>query len=104
MPTGVHRALLEARTDAKRRAPLEEILYDLFRGTSDLGATFEHLADLTNARYPLLAYLLFLKDMDRFMPILPTTFDAAFRDLNIDLVTQRHCSWDNYAEFNAALR
>ena len=37
------------------------------------------------------------------MPIQPTTFDRAFRDLGIDLVTLGHCSWDNYQRFNAAL-
>lgn len=99
----VHRALLEAETNQKQRKLLEAALYELFRGTPDFGATFDHLADLTNARYPLLAYFFFLRDMDRFMPILPTTFDAAFRDLGIDLVTQRNCSWANYVNFNEAL-
>ena len=99
----VHRALLEAESCPKQCKLLEAALYELFRGTSNFGATFDHLADLANARYPLLAYLFFLKDMDRFMPILPTTFDSAFRDLGIDLVTQRHCSWDNYVDFNTAL-
>ena len=38
------------------------------------------------------------------MPIQPTTFDRAFRDLGIDLVTVRNCSWENYQRFNTALR
>ena len=38
------------------------------------------------------------------MPIQPTTFDRAFRDLGIDLVTVRNCSWGNYQRFNTALR
>ena len=37
------------------------------------------------------------------MPIQPTTFDRAFRDLGIDLVTLRNCTWENYQRFNAAL-
>ena len=59
---------------------------------------------MAGAKYPLLGYLYFLKDMDRFMPIQPTTFDRAFRDLGIDLVTVRNCSWENYQQFNTALR
>lgn len=51
-----------------------------------------------------LAYLFFLKDMRRFMPIRPTIFDRAFKVLGIDLVTARKCSWENYQRFNAALR
>jgi len=99
-----HRALLEARTDGKLRAEIERQLFGLFHGTTDEGATFDRLADLTYAKYPLLAYLFFLKNMDRFMPILPSTFDKAFRELNIDLVTQSNCSWENYTHFNSTLQ
>jgi hypothetical protein len=98
-----HRALLEVRTDTRLRTEIERQLFGFFQDETDEGATFDRLAELTYAKYPLLAYLFFLKDMDRFMPILPSTFDKAFRELNIDLVTQRNCSWENYTRFNAAL-
>ena len=99
-----HRALLEAVPNAKLRGELERDLFGLYRSNSDEGVTFDRLSELTGAKYPLLAYLYFLKDMDRFMPIQPTTFDRAFRDLGIDLVTVRNCSWENYRRFNTALR
>ncbi|MBI1849632.1 MAG: hypothetical protein HYR85_04755 [Planctomycetes bacterium] len=54
-------------------------------------------------RYDLVAYLFFLKDWNRFMPIAPTTFDEAFRLLEIGVVTSHQCSWENYAQYNAAL-
>jgi hypothetical protein len=38
------------------------------------------------------------------MPIATTTFDTAFRLLEVDLVTKQHCSWDNYQHFNDTLR
>lgn len=98
-----HRALLEAQSNAGRRSKIETALYELYRGTAEEGAIFDHLRDLTYAKYRLLAYLFFLKDMDRFLPILPTTFDAAFRDLHVDLVTRGHCSWENYQDFNEAI-
>ena len=98
-----HRLLLEAIASPRLRRDLEQSLFDLYRGTSDEGATFDRLSELTGAKYPLLAYLYFLKDMDRFMPIQPTTYDRAFRNLGIDLVTLRHCSWANYQQFVAAL-
>jgi len=98
-----HRAFLEARADKGLRTGIERGLYGLFSGEADEGATFDRLAELVDAKYPLLAYLYFLKDIDRFMPILPSTFDRAFRDLNIDLVTQRNCSWDNYSRYVEAL-
>src|SRR5258708_38032891 len=37
------------------------------------------------------------------MPIAPRTCDVAFSDLGIALKTSRHCSWDNYYQYNAAL-
>lgn len=98
-----HHALLQAVSNTKRRGELERHLFDLYRGDADEGLIFDHLSELTGAKYPLLAYLYFLKDMDQFMPIQPTTFDRAFRDLGIDLVTVRSCSWENYQQFNAAL-
>lgn len=99
-----HRVLLDARQDTNLRLELERRLFDLFKGVADEGATFGLLRDALGAKYPLLAYLFFLKDMRRFMPIRPTFFDSAFRDLGIDLVTARKCSWENYQRFNAALR
>ena len=98
-----HRVLLEADSNPALRRDLERHLFRLYRGGSDEGTIFDLLSGLTGAKYPLLAYLYFLKDMDRFMPIQPTTFDRAFRRLGIDLVTVRNCSWENYRRFNAAL-
>jgi hypothetical protein len=98
-----HRVLLEAVTSPNLRRDLEQLLFGLYRNQADEGATFDHLSELTGAKYPLLAYLYFLKDMDRFMPIQPTTFDRAFRSLGIQLVTLRNCSWENYQRYITAL-
>lgn len=97
-----HRALLEAANLPRLRQDVEQALFDLFQGGEE-GEVFARLSQLTGARYPLLAYLFFLKDMDRFLPIQPTGFDQAFRELGIELVTLRHCDWDNYRQFNAAI-
>jgi hypothetical protein len=98
-----HRVLLEAASNPKLRGEVEGLLFGLYCGGADEAATFETLNDLTSSKYPLLAYLFFLKDMDRFMPIQPTGFDRAFRALGIDFVTLRQCSWENYSTYNATL-
>ena len=98
-----HRVLLEAISNPKLRREVEGMLFGLLRGDADEGATFDQLSDLTGGKYPLLAYMFFLKDMDRFMPIQPTGFDRAFRALSIDFSTLRQCNWENYATFNQAL-
>ena len=98
-----HHVLLEAVSNPKLRRELEEQLFGFYIGNADEDAAFDRLSELTGAKYPLLAYIYFLKDMERFMPIRPTSFDRAFRDLGIDLVTVRNCSWQNYERFNTAL-
>jgi hypothetical protein len=98
-----HRVLLEAASNSKLRQDLETLLFGLYRKTANEISVFNRLSELTGSKYPLLAYLYFLKDMDRFMPIQPTTFDRAFRSLGIGLTTLRNCSWENYQAFNAAL-
>lgn len=45
----------------------------------------------------------FLRDIERFAPIAPRTFDAAFSRLGIDLVTSGRCSWENYQLYNEAI-
>jgi len=98
-----HRALLEAASNPKLRRNVEQLIFDLYRGNADEAATFARLSEFTGAKYPLLAYLFFLRDMDRFMPIQPTGFDRAFRALGIDFSTLRLCNWENYAAYNALL-
>jgi hypothetical protein len=101
--TREHRTLLEAQHDRNTRRIIEELLFDLYRGEADEGPTFDRLCEVTDRKYPLLAYFFFLKDIDRFMPIQPTGFDRAFRELGIDFATLRNCSWDNYARYNSIL-
>lgn len=98
-----HRVLLEAQTDVALRHTVEQLLFELYRGGADEGAVFDSLSKATAAKYPLLAYLFFLKDIDRFLPIQPTTFDRAFKELGIQLVTSRNCVWENYTQYLAAV-
>ena len=98
-----HRAMLEAVSNPPLRGRIERLLFGLYRGGADEGVTFNGLVDATGGKYPLLAYLFFLKDMDRYMPIQPTGFDRAFRALGVEFTTLRQCSWANYARFNATL-
>ena len=99
-----HRALLEAVASPSRCEDIERILFDLYRDVGTEVAVFDRLSVATGSKYPLLAYLFFLKDPERFMPIRPTTFDRAFQEMGIELVTVRNCNWPNYAQFNATLQ
>lgn len=98
-----HRALLEAAANGTGLATLERLLFQLYRTDRDEGEVFTALSEATGSKYPLLAYLFFLKDMDRFMPIQPTGFDRVFAEMGLEFRTLRNCSWDNYTEFNRIL-
>ncbi|WP_082529893.1 hypothetical protein [Rhizobium sp. Root1203] len=94
-----HRVFIEALTNPKLRNEVERLLYALYVGGGDEGEVFEQLSIITSGKYPLLAYLYFLKDIDRFAPIQPTGFDRVFREMGIDFSTLRQCGWDNYSAF-----
>lgn len=98
-----HRVLLEAESNPKLLREIEALFFGLFRGDLDEGSTFDRLSNLTGGKYPLVAYIFFLKDKDRFMPIQPTGFDRAFAALGIDFSTLRQCNWENYSNYNRAL-
>jgi hypothetical protein len=98
-----HAALKAARVDARRLAQFENWFWDAFREHLAPDGVFEALRALAGDGYPLAAYLFFLIDGDRYAPIAPRTLDEAFRRLGIPLVTSGRCSWENYAEYNAAI-
>lgn len=97
-----HRALVEASpTETKT---LEQWFFDFYKGNaSDPQAAFETLVELVGQRYDLVAYVFFLKNRRKYLPIGTTTFDTAFSMLGLDLVTARKCSWENYSQFLAAI-
>jgi hypothetical protein len=98
-----HNAMLDALSSGRGIREFERLLFSLFRGQAADGEIFEQLRALAGNKYDLLAYLFFLKDTKRYMPIATQTFDKAFRLLGSDLVTARQCSWDNYRRYNAVL-
>lgn len=99
-----HRALLEAQSNPSLRNALEQALFDHFRADRAEGESFEQIAELSGRKYPLTAYLFFLRDSARYMPIQPTGFDRAFEALGIDFQTLRQCNWSNYETYNAILQ
>jgi len=98
-----HYKLLDAREVPDKKAQLEALFFDLYVGKGDEEDVFERLRSLVGNRYDCLAFLFFLKDCERFMPIAPSLFDKAFRRLGVDLITALQCSWENYCRYNETL-
>ncbi|MEH2679200.1 hypothetical protein GFM11_17980 [Rhizobium leguminosarum bv. viciae] len=99
-----HRVFIEAQTNPKLRKEIERLLFALYVGGGDEGKLFEELSVITGRKYPLLAYLYFLKDIDRFTPIHPTGFDRAFGEMGVDFSVRGQCTWENYSAFVTLLR
>lgn len=98
-----HYRLLDALDDPALQQRAEAWAFAFFRENDDPGNAFERLREIAGARYDLLAYMMFLQDSHRFMPIKVQTFDAAFCALGIDLRMSGKCSWDNYLQYLGVL-
>lgn len=93
-----HHGLYLAQDDKALLDELERSLYNLYRQDRD-GACFDELVRLLGRQYSLLAYLMFLKDANRYLPIATTYFDKSFKLLGVDHKTTAKCSWENYIGF-----
>jgi len=97
-----HHPLYEANNQPGQLLKVEECLFRLFREDQD-ERSFDALAGIFGRTYPLLAYLLFLKDRSRYLPIAPTFMDQAFQHLGAGFRTSHRCSWDNYSVYVALI-
>ncbi len=76
----------------------EEILFSLYCGSNDAFA-FEQVTKFWGRKYDLVAYLFFIKDSTKYLPISSGNFDKSFSLLGVDFKTSGECSWDNYSQF-----
>ena len=76
----------------------ERVLYDLYHDRKDKEC-FEQICRLFGRKYDLVAYLYFVLDPDRYLPLRSSIFDVIFRNLGITLQTAGRCSWENYQDF-----
>lgn len=87
----------------QKRNQFERVLFDLFKRETDHETSLTRLVELIGRRYSVVAYIFFLIDDTRYMPIAPQTFDRAFTKLGIDLRMSGKCSWENYIAYNEAI-
>ena len=81
----------------KYKRDAESLLYRIYRDSHSKDAeVFAEAVDTFGAKYDTIAFLFFVKDDTRFLPISTGHFDKGFDILNIDYITSRQCGWDNY--------
>ncbi|MDB6151881.1 MAG: hypothetical protein JWL90_334 [Chthoniobacteraceae bacterium] len=99
-----HFKLLEAVQSAPARRAADEALYRMYAKQADPAECFAELTTLFGAHYDLIAYLFFLRDWNKYMPVRPTVFPQAFEIFGVPLTMRSRCSWENYQEYLSRLR
>ena len=98
-----HQPLYEAKKQQEDLLRIERCLFALYREQQE-ESSYNELVDIFGKIYPLLAYLFFLKDRSRYLPIAPTFFDRAFDLLGAEFKTSHKCSWENYLVYISLIR
>lgn len=76
----------------------EKLLFEFFKSKIKDEKAFDQFSEL-GFSYQLIAYLFFIKNSQKYLPISQTRFDLIFSSLSIDLKTSHNSSWENYQEF-----
>jgi hypothetical protein len=76
----------------------EKLFFNFFKSKLNGEKAFDQFSEL-GFSYQLIAYLFFIKNSQKYLPISQTRFDLIFSSLNIDLKTSHNSSWENYQEF-----
>jgi hypothetical protein len=81
----------------------EQFLYDFFKSKIKDDSAFDNFVEI-GFSYQLIAYLFFIKNHQKYMPISQEKFDEIFRSINIDFKTSHNCSWRNYLGYNEIIK
>ncbi len=81
----------------------EKFLFDFFKSKINDEIAFNNFVEI-GFSYQLIAYLFFIKNHQKYMPISQEKFDEIFSSINIDFKTSHNCSWENYLEYNEIIK
>ncbi len=96
----VHAKLFEIIETKKDLKELEVLLWKFyFSEEISEQLFFNRFTEIVNKKYSLVAYLFFIKDKSKYLPLATNTFDNFFSETEIDLRTSKKCSWENYYSY-----
>ena len=75
-----------------------KIFYEIYCTDNDK-KSFDDAIKFFGGKYNLIAYLFFIKDKSKYLPISPSNFDRRFQMLDIELRTSKKCTHKNYHQF-----
>lgn len=96
----VHAKLYELFDDKEKLKVFEKETWNFyFSDKNPEMHYFNYFTETINARYSLIAYLYFIKNCSKYLPIATRTFDSFFEETGIAFRTSKKCSWENYYEY-----
>ena len=98
-----HHPLYEAQKSPEKTKIIEQCLFRFYRKT-DVENSFDELVGIFGKKYALIAYLYFVKDNSKYLPIAPSYLDRAFELLGANFKTSKQCSWGNYSQYIDLIR
>ncbi|MBE0673815.1 MAG: DUF3883 domain-containing protein [Bacteroidales bacterium] len=94
------------KDDFKKLEPTfqnEKLLFEFFKSKIKDEVAFGRFNEF-GFSYQLIAYLFFIKNAQKFMPISQVRFDKIFDYLNLNFHTSHNISWENYSTFNEIIK
>ena len=100
----VHAKFFEIIETKENLKELEELIWKFyFSDEISDQLFFNRFTEIVNKKYSLVAYLFFIKDKSKYLPIATNTFDDFFKETGIALRTSKKCSWENYYSYISIL-
>ena len=93
-----HHPLYEAKQSPEKAKEIERCLFRFYHRT-EVEKSFHDLIKIFGKKYSLIAYLFFVKDNSKYLPIAPSYLDRAFELLGAEFKTSKRCSWENYSQY-----
>jgi len=83
---------------------LETTLFNFYKSKIKDSEAFEQFRS-ENLSYQFIAYLFFIKDNQKFLPISQERFDKIFKQIGLsEFKTSGNASWENYSEFCSIIK
>lgn len=82
---------------------IEFLFFNFFKSHFSDEIAFNKFCEIKFS-YQFIAYLFFIKNSQKYVPISQEKFDKIFESLGIDFKTGYNCSWENYLEFNEIIK
>ena len=82
------------------------VLYNIYKSKGEIEErhAFDDAVAVFGGKYDTIAYLFFIKDSSRFLPVSTRHFEKSLKSVGINFKLSGQCSWDNYIGFIEIVR